>query len=53
MDSLLLLAPDIQEEIPGTPAVVAGHDPVSERQLREIVAVADWGKQRRVWARQS
>jgi hypothetical protein len=50
MDSLLLLAPDIQEEIPGTPAAVAGHDPVSERQLREIVAVADWGKQRRVWA---
>jgi hypothetical protein len=46
---LLLLAPDIQEEILGLPAVSAGYDPVSERQVRAIVAVADWRKQRRMW----
>jgi hypothetical protein len=46
---LLLLAPDIQEEILAMPAVVAGDDPVCERQVRGIVGVPDWGKQRRVW----
>ena len=47
---LLLLAPDIQEQILFLPAVEAGDDPVTERQVRRIVAVAEWGKQRRVWA---
>ena len=47
---LLLLAPDIQEQILFLPAVEAGDDPMTERQLRRIVAVVDWGKQRRVWA---
>ena len=47
---LLLLAPEIQEEILFLPAVSAGDDPVHERQLRPIVAVLDWGKQRRLWA---
>ena len=46
---LLLLAPDIQEEILFLPPIENGHDPVHERQLREIVAVLDWGKQRRMW----
>jgi hypothetical protein len=46
---LLLLAPDIQEEILGFSAVEAGDDPVTERELRGIVAVADWRKQRRMW----
>jgi hypothetical protein len=49
---LLLLAPEIQEEILALPAVVAGRDTVSERQFRAIVAVADWGRQRRAWPRQ-
>ena len=46
---LLLLAPDIQEEILFLPAVEAGEDPVHERQLRRIVATTDWRKQRRAW----
>jgi hypothetical protein len=45
---LLLLAPDIQEEILFLPTVEAGYDPISERQLRGIVNVLDWGKQRRI-----
>lgn len=47
---LLLLAPDIQEEILALPAVEAGHDPIHERQLRAIAAVQDWWKQRKTWA---
>ena len=46
---LLLLAPDIQEAILVLPAVEGGDDPIHERQLRRIVAVLDWGKQRKVW----
>ncbi|MFN0054059.1 MAG: hypothetical protein ACKV0T_17915 [Planctomycetales bacterium] len=46
---LLLLAPDIQEALLFLPAVETGDDPVHERQLRGIVAVPDWGKQRRMW----
>jgi hypothetical protein len=47
---LLLLAPGIQEEILFMEPVVEGDDPVCERQSRAIVAVADWGKQRRMWS---
>jgi len=47
---LLLLAPDIQQEILRLPAVETGGDPIHERQLREIVAVLDWVKQRQMWA---
>ena len=46
---LLLLAPDIQERILDLPRTVAGRDPVSERQLRSIVAEVDWDMQRRLW----
>ena len=46
---LLLLAPDIQEEILFLPLVESGEDPVHERQLRRIVATPEWGKQRRAW----
>jgi hypothetical protein len=46
---LLLLAPDIQEEVLFQPAVESGDDPVHERQLRRIVATTDWGQQRRAW----
>src|SRR5262245_42171750 len=48
---LLLLAPDIQEEILFLSAVEAGEDPIHERQLRRIVATTDWRKQRRAWRR--
>jgi hypothetical protein len=47
--NLLNLAPDIQEAILHLPRVESGRDPVTERDLRPIAAVADWGKQRRMW----
>jgi len=47
--NLLLLAPAIQEEILFLPRVERGFDPISEREVRSIAAVPDWGKQRRLW----
>ena len=47
--NLLHLAPDIQEAILFLPRVERGRDPIQERQLRPIVAVPDWRKQRRMW----
>ena len=47
--SLSNLAPDIQDEILFLPRVELGRDPVSERELRRIVALPDWKKQRRLW----
>ena len=49
--NLLNLAPDIQETILGLPPVENGRDPITERDLRAIVAVPDWRKQRRIWRR--
>ena len=46
---LLNLAPDIQEGLLCLPPVEQGRDAVTERELRAIVAEADWGKQRRMW----
>jgi hypothetical protein len=43
--SLVLLAPEIQEEILDLPPVAAGRDPISERQLRPIVAEPVWERQ--------
>lgn len=48
--NMLNLASDIQEAILCLPKVEAGHDPVSERDLRPIAAEADWRKQRQMWA---
>ena len=47
--NLLLLAPEIQEAILSLPLVTNGRDPVSERQLRRIVAEPDWTEQRALW----
>ena len=47
--NLLNLAPDIQEAILFLPPVEHGRDPITERDLRPIVAVLDWWKQRRRW----
>ncbi len=44
--NLLLLAPEIQEAVLGAPRVVKGSDPITERQLREIVSEVDWSEQR-------
>jgi hypothetical protein len=46
---LLLLAPDIQAKILNLPRTTSGRDPVSEKRLRSIAAIPDWGKQRRAW----
>lgn len=47
--NLLCLAPDIQENLLFLPRVEHGRDPVQERHLRPIAAVAGWRKQRRMW----
>jgi site-specific DNA recombinase len=49
LQSLLNLAPDIQEKMLYLPPVERGKDAVIERDLRAIVAVLDWRKQRRIW----
>ena len=46
--NLLLLAPGIQESILGLEMAV-GRDPVTERELRPIVAEPDWTRQLFVW----
>jgi hypothetical protein len=46
---LLLLAPDIQEEILELPRVLAGRDPVRESQMRKIAGSARWAEQRAAW----
>ena len=48
--NLLHLAPDIQEALLFLPRVERGKEPIQERQLRPIAAVADWRKQRRMWS---
>lgn len=48
--NLLHLAPDIQEEILFLPPVTEGRDPVTERDFRSIVVLAQWKEQRENWA---
>ena len=50
--NLLHLAPDIQEEILHLPPVDQGKDPLTERDLRPITRMVDWGQQRRAWRRE-
>ena len=47
--SLLLLAPEIQEQILYLPLVTNRRDPVTERALRRIVAELDWKRQLELW----
>ena len=47
--SLLLLAPDIQEEILFLPRSDGGLDPIREKAVRPIASVPDWRKQRAMW----
>jgi hypothetical protein len=49
--NLLCLAPDIQEQLLFLPPSTGGRDAITERQLRPIVAMPDWRKQRRMWER--
>jgi hypothetical protein len=47
--NLLLLAPEIQEAILLLPPVRNGRDPITERQLRPIVAEPNWDNQLAMW----
>lgn len=49
--NLLLLAPDIQEALLDLPRTVAGHDAVTERDLRRIASEPLWDRQRALWDR--
>jgi hypothetical protein len=48
--NLLLLAPDLQEEILGGGTAKARS--VAERQVRSVVKIVLWGEQRRAWTAQ-
>jgi hypothetical protein len=48
--SLLLLAPDIQEQILFLPRTERGRDAIHLHQLLMVAAAADWRKQRRAWS---
>ena len=47
--NLLLLAPDIQEEILSLPPTTEGRDSITERGVREILAQSSFKKQRELW----
>ena len=48
--NLLNLSPAIQEAILFLPRVEQGGDPVTERELRDVVGVEDWVEQQRLWS---
>jgi hypothetical protein len=47
--NLNLLASDIQEELLHLPRVTMGKDPITERDVRPIVAETDWARQKGMW----
>lgn len=49
--NLLLLAPDIQEEILFLPKTTSGHDPIKLKHMQPICVEMDWGRQRERWNR--
>jgi len=49
--NLLMLAPDIQEEILFLPRTVRGRDPIRERHVRPLLALVEWERQREAWRR--
>lgn len=48
--NLLMLAPDIQEELLFLPRIEEGRDRLHIKLLLPIAATADWRKQRKLWA---
>jgi hypothetical protein len=46
---LLLLAPDIQEELLFLPRTVHGYDPITLRRMRYVCATPVWEEQRVRW----
>lgn len=49
--NLLNLAPDIQEALLYLPRTVKGRNPIREKDVRPITAVAHWHRQRKMWAK--
>jgi hypothetical protein len=49
--NLLLLAPDIQEQLLFLPHTPRGRDPIHLRQLQAIALLPDWNEQRPHWRR--
>jgi hypothetical protein len=49
--NLLLLAPDIQEQLLFLPETLRGRDPIHLRQLQPIALLPDWNEQRPRWRR--
>ncbi len=49
--NLLNLAPDIQEALLFLPRTVEGRDAIGERDVRRIVSVPHWNRQRKMWTR--
>ncbi len=47
--ALLLLAPDIQEQLLFLPRIERGRDPIILQDVLPIAATADWRRQRRLW----
>lgn len=47
--NLLHLAPDIQEAILNMPPVMSGRDPFGEHELRSLVSMVEWPRQREAW----
>ena len=47
--NLLLLAPDIQEELLFLPRIASGKDPITERHVRPITIAQEWNGQRMMW----
>ena len=47
--NLLMVAPDIQEEILFLPRTLSGRALIRERHIRPLTNVLDWRKQRRLW----
>jgi hypothetical protein len=49
--NLFNLAPDIQEALLFLPRILKGYDPIREKDMRPIAAVAYWQRQRKMWAK--
>jgi hypothetical protein len=49
--NLLLLSPDIQEQILEMPLVKMGRASLAERELRGVAQTPSWREQRRLWGR--
>ncbi len=47
--NLLHLAPEIQEDILFLPRIMKGSDRITERQMRNVTEITDWGIQREMW----